>query len=206
MEKELVIALLSGLIAFFVVLRIIAYLNRIFNIEVHKFIGFIIGVLIIWGLYAKRNFFFGYNPIITGATVGTLLSFIWNIKDSGIVSAVLNTVISFRFLLWIFTVTAGIYKRSMGMILWNRYAKTVSGQDMVYVSACIIIIFAVGSVFLLFPQAFARRSRRKFGFSMVNKKVSRSRKIFIQILGMLMIFICSTLIIYAVDFIRLTLA
>lgn len=201
MDMELLIALVSGVVAFILFLRLIKYFDRVFSIEMPDFMRFIIGLIIIGGLYIKKDFFFGYNPIVTGVTVGICLALLWDIKDSGSVSEILKVVISFRFLLWAAATAAGIYKRGMALDLWNKYIAPRIGEAAPYMLIIMLAVYIAGSVFIIFAESLARKSMKSSGFSMIST-IPKSKIVIRQVVGFFMVIISSPFILDAILFIH----
>lgn len=193
MGRELLIALASGLISFLVFFGIGIFINRQFNIEeLPEWIETIIFIAFLLILYFKRGFFFS-EPLPTGATIGFILSILWNIKDSLFFSSFFSTVFSLRFLLWIAVTIAGLYKNTYILNIWNNsiVPHIKEAEPLFLVLAVLLYIF--GSTLILFPHYYLKGRRRGSGFTM-NRRVPASKKVFIYILGIILVFIFSGLL------------
>jgi len=193
MGNDLVVALVSGAVSLTAFLIVFHFLNRIFNIEMPDYIGFLLGIAAALTLYIRRDFFFQRSPLIAGITIGFILALLWDLKDTGFIASLLRTVISFRFLLWIGATALGIINRADVMDVWDRYVVQAGSKLEPYLLFLSIIIYFAGTVFVLFPEFYVNWTMRGEGFSMV-KKVPKSTKIYTQIAGLLMVGISSTML------------
>lgn len=200
MGNDLLIAIVSAALAFFIFLKLIFLFNHRFSIDMPRWLVAIVCIIIAVAIYYKRQFLFS-NPIITGLTIGIILAFLWNIKDTGLISGVLKGIFSYKFVLWCLFTALGIYKRAIIVDLWNEYIMTNAASARPYILILIILIYIFGSLFVLVPNFFIRRSVRGAGFSM-NRKASTSKIVFWEILGVIMVLLSSTLLIEAYMFIN----
>jgi hypothetical protein len=173
-------------------------LNYAFNVEMPGWLVFILCLIIAFILYFKRGIFFS-SPIATGATVGFIISILWNIIDAGFLSWLFKGMFLLRFILWILITALGIYKRSIMLDLWNKHIVTGTSAAVPYLLILAVLFFIAGSIFLLFPGVHLRKRGRSTGFSMT-RRISKPKAFFIGILGALMTLIGSALLLEAYNF------
>ncbi|KPU45764.1 hypothetical protein OXPF_09980 [Oxobacter pfennigii] len=200
MDMELVMAILSGIVSLVVFLNIFAYLNRIFNIDLPDIIGFILMLAGILGLYIKRDFFFGFHPIITGVTVGTILALLWDIKGAGFMIYIKNTILTFRFWMWIIALVAGIYSRYIMLNSLDEYLIQSINEINQYLLIASLILIILGSFLLLYPEVYAQKNPKNSGFS-IYKRISKGKKAAGQIIGFILVLIFSIFLVDALSYI-----
>lgn len=194
MGSDLIIAIVSGVVSFLIFLLLLSLLKRAFNIDMPGWLIFVLGIIIVFVLYYKKEFFFG-SPIAMGATIGFILSLLWNIRETAFLSGVLKGIFSFKFVWWAAITALGIFKRDIIVDLWNKYiiAGMPSGKQYLLITS--LIIYIIGSIFILCPGVLTRKRRgRSSGFSM-NRKSASSKIVFAEILGTILALLGSTLII-----------
>lgn len=188
MGKELLLALISGAISFFVFLGIASFINRIFNLEdMPGWIEIVLSIIAGLILYFRRDFFFG-SPSASGASIGFILSILWNVKDSVFMSGFFKTIFSLRFILLIAaTVLGGGRKSSM---LWDRYLADAAPNMKLFLLILSVVIYIAGSALLLIPRIRHESSNRCSRFSMYKRTLWHSKAIG-SILGVVMVFASS---------------
>lgn len=200
MGNDLLIAVVITIAVFFIFLKLISLFEHLFNIDIPEWMGIVFGILVIALLYFKQQLFFS-NPIITGSTIGIILALFWNMKDAKIISNVLKAIFSFKFLLWAGLTALGIYKRSIIMDLWDKYVMTNAASAKPYLLILAIVIYILGSLLILFPGFFVKKSMKSGGFTM-NRRIPASKTVFTEITGVILVAISSTLLIEAITFIQ----
>jgi len=154
--------------------------------------GLITILVILAVLYGRKDFFFGGNPLVTGIAIGIVLVVLWGVKDTGFMGEVLKVIVSLRFLIWVIAVIAGIYRGGLVSGLWKGYIISVIPQAEPFLISAAIIMFVFGTVLVLFPEFYIKKSMKSEGFTL-NKNVPATKRIFIQIIGLIIIFACSGL-------------
>lgn len=198
MNTDLLFAVISALISFLIFFGIFKYMNHAFSIELPGWLVFILCLAIAFGLYFEQGIFFA-TPIATGATIGFIISLLWNIIDAGFMSWLFKGMFLLRVIIWALVIFLGIYKREIMMDLWNKYITAGAQSAVPYLLILAVLIFLTGSVFLLFPGVLNRSRNRNAGFRMA-RRASKSGVIFASILGALMTLIGSALLVEAYNF------
>lgn len=193
MGRELLLVLISGAISFFVFLGIASFINREFNLEdMPGWVEIVLSLIAGFILYFRRGFFFS-SPVISGASMGFILSILWNVKDSVFMSKFFKTVFSLRFILLVAATVLGGVRKSFMAGMWDTYLTGATPNMKLFLPILSIVIYIAGSALLLIPGIRLESKKRYSGFSMY-KKSSWYSKTIESILGVVMVFVSSGLL------------
>lgn len=201
MGKELLPALTSGLVSFLILWGINSFIHRYFNVEgIPEWFGDVLFILLAFIIFIKKDFFFS-SPISTGATIGFILAILWNIRGSVFLSRLFKTIFSFRFLLWLAVTAFGIYERSYVVGRWTFHIVSSAYNFRSMLLVLFLVLYILGSTFILFPDLYLSKRRRYSTFSM-NRSVPASKKVFLCIIGVIIVFVFSGILPESLEFIH----
>lgn len=201
MEQNLFLASILCILGFFIVSWLTIGFSKIFDIELPDTVSFILFLLAVFVIIGERELLFQKSATLTGFSVGVLSSILWNIRNKRFFRNMIKTMLSFRFLLWVGTTAAGIYKREIVLDAWEKFILLSSAIYRMRIVFYIVIIalYIMGSIFILFPKSKTSTPERTVGFSMVSRN-KKSSKVLKQIIGAVIVILSSALLHEAISF------
>jgi hypothetical protein len=99
----------------------------------------------------------------------------------------------------------GIYKREFFIDFWQKNLLSKMSEIRPAFLILSLVLFIFGSALVLRSRQHAGRRRKNTGFSMI-RRVPASKKVFPVIIGLLLVFLTSPLLVEAVKFVYSKLA